>query len=81
MASSSTLIILGQSDILGQKISCESLGRKKFISPMPRGGRRISLSGFPSRRPFGYYLPIASYGTMFAAMWSSNGGLEAVVSK
>ena len=38
-------------------------------------------SAFLSRRPFGYYLPIASYGTIFAAMWSSNGGLEAVVSK
>ena len=36
---------------------------------------------FLSRRPFGYYLPIASYGTIFAAKWSSNGGLEAVVSK
>ena len=33
------------------------------------------------RRPFGYYLTIASHGTLFAAKWSSNGGLEAVVSK
>ena len=55
--------------------------RRKFISPIPRGGRRISSSAFLSRRPFGYYLPIASYGTIFAAKWSSNGGLEAVVSE
>ena len=53
----------------------------KLISPLPQGGRRISSSAFLSRRPFGYYLPIASYGTIFAAKWSSNGGLEAVVSK
>ena len=44
------------------------------------GGRRISSSAFLSRCPFGYYLPRASYGTMFAAKRSSN-GLEAVVSK
>ena len=56
-------------------------GEEKLISPLPRGGRRISSSAFLSRRPFGYYLPIASYGTIFAAKWSSNGGLEAVVSK
>ena len=55
--------------------------REKLISPLPRGGRRISSSTFLSRRPFGYYLPIASYGTIFAAKWSSNGGLEAVVSE
>ena len=55
--------------------------REKLISPLPRGGRRISSSAFLSRRPFGYYLPIASYGTIFAAKWSSNGGFEAVVSK
>ena len=55
--------------------------REKLISPLPRGGRRIGSSAFLSRRPFGYYLPIASYGTIFAAKWSSNGGLEAVVSK
>ena len=54
---------------------------KKFIFPIPRGGRRISSSAFVSRRPFGYYLPIASYGTITAAKWSSNGGLEAVLSK
>ena len=36
--------------------------------PLPRG-------------TIGYYLPIASYGTIFAAKWSSNGRLEAVVSK
>ena len=55
--------------------------KEKLISPLPRGGRRISSSTFLSRRPFGYYLPIASYGTIFAAKWSSNGGLEAVVSE
>ena len=55
--------------------------REKLISPLPRVERRISSSDFLSRRPFGYYLPIASYGTIFAAKWSSNGGLEAVVSK
>ena len=44
------------------------------------GGRRISSSAFLSRRPFGYYFPTASYGTIFAAKRSSN-GLEAVVSK
>ena len=42
---------------------------------------QISSSAFLSRCPFGYYLPIASYGTIFAAKWSSNGGIEAVVSK
>ena len=47
---------------------------------MPRGERRTSRSAFLSRRPLRYYLPIASYGTIFAAKWSSNGGLEAVVS-
>ena len=36
---------------------------------------------FISLCPFGYYLPLAIYGTIFAAKWSSNGGLEAVVSK
>ena len=41
--------------------------REKLISPLPRGGRRISSSAFQSRRPFGYYLPKASYGTIFAA--------------
>ena len=55
--------------------------RKRIIFPIPWGGRRISVSAFLSRRPFGYYLPIASYGTMFAAKWSSNGGFEAVISK
>ena len=50
---------------------------KKLISPLPRGGRRISSSAFLSRCPFGNYLPIVSYGTIFAAKWSSNGGLEA----
>ena len=55
--------------------------RRKSISPIPRGGRRISSSAFLSRRPVGYYLPIASYGTIFAVKWSSNGGLEAVVLK
>ena len=52
--------------------------RRKKISPIPRGGRRISSFAFLSGRNFGYYLPIASYGTMFAAKWSSNGRLEAV---
>ena len=56
--------------------------KEKLISPLPRGGRRMSSSAFLSRRPFfGYYLPIASYGIIFAAKWPSNGGLEAVVSK
>ena len=41
----------------------------------------MSSSAFLRWRPFGYYLPIASYGTIFAAKCSSNGGLEAVVSK
>ena len=54
--------------------------REKLISPLPWGGRRIRRSAFLSRRPFGY-LPIVSYGTIFATKWSSNGGLEAVVSK
>ena len=52
-----------------------------FISPLPRGGRRISSSAFLSRHPFGYYLPIASHGTIFAAKGAGNGGVEAVVSK
>ena len=52
-----------------------------LISLLPRGGPRISCSAFLIRRPFGYYLRIASDGTIFAAKWSSNGGLEAVVSK
>ena len=62
-------------------IVTESREREKLISPLPQGGRRISSSVFQSRRLFGYYLPIASYGTIFAAKWSSNGGLEAVISK
>ena len=37
---------------------------KKLISPIPRGGRQISSSAFLSRRPFGYYLPTASYDTI-----------------
>ena len=56
----------------------------KLISPLPRGGRRISSSAFLSRCTSGYYLPIARNGTIFAVKWSSNGGnggLEAVVSK
>ena len=64
-----------------QVCSFKYIEKEKLISPLPRGGRRISSSAFLSRRPFGYYLPIASYGTIFAAKWSSNGGLEAVVSK
>ena len=55
--------------------------REKLISPLPRGGHQISSSTFLSGRPFGHYLPIASYGTIFAAKWSSNGRLEAVVLK
>ena len=56
--------------------------RENLISPLLRGGRRrISSSAFLSRRTFGYYLPIGSYGTISAAKWSSNGGLEASVSK
>ena len=54
---------------------------EKVNFPNSAGGRRISTSVFLSRRPFGYYLPIASYRTIFAAKWSSNGELEAVVSK
>ena len=50
--------------------------RRKFISPIPRGGRRKGRSVFLSRRPFGYYLPIASYLTIFA-----NHALEALVFK
>ena len=45
------------------------LNKEKLISPSPRDGRRISRSVFLSRRNFGYYLPIASYGTIFAAKW------------
>ena len=37
--------------------------RRKYISPIPRVGHRISSSAFLSQHPFGYYLPIASYGT------------------
>ena len=59
-------------------ISNKSIREVNF--PLHRGGRRIGSSAFLSRRTFGYYLPIASYGTIFAAKWSSNGGLEAVVS-
>ena len=55
--------------------------REKLFSPLPRGRRQIRSSAFVSRHLFGYYLPIASYGTIFAAKWSSNGGLEAAVSK
>ena len=35
--------------------------REKLICPLTRGGRQISSSAFLSGRPFGYYLPIASY--------------------
>ena len=62
------------------KIIVKSWKEEESLFPQFRG-RRISRSAFLSRRPFGYYLPIASYGTIFAAKWSSNGGLEAVVSK
>ena len=50
---------------------------RKLISPIPRGGRRISsrITNPPPK------LPIASFGTIFTAIWSSNGGVEAVVSK
>ena len=59
-----------------------SMREEKLISPIPwKGGRRIDSSAFLSRRFFGYHLPITSYGTIFAAKWSSNGGLEALVSK
>ena len=54
---------------------------QESFSPIPRGRRRISSSAFLSRRPSGYHLPIASYGTIFAAKCSSNAGLEGVVSK
>ena len=53
---------------------------KKFISPIPRGGRRIARSAFQVGAHF-RILPIASYGTVFAARWSGNGRLEAVISK
>ena len=49
--------------------------KKKLIYPLPRGGRQISTSPFPSRRPFAYHLHIASYGTIIAAKWASNGRL------
>ena len=42
--------------------------------PSPRDGRRTSSSAF-------LILPIVSYDTIFAAKWSSNGELEAVISK
>ena len=48
--------------------------REKVNFPLPRHARRISSSAFLNRRPFGYYLPTASYGTIFTAKWSSNGG-------
>ena len=51
-----------------------------LISPILRGGRRISSSSFLSRCPSRYYLPVASYGTIFTVM-SSNGWREDVVSK
>ena len=54
---------------------------KKVHFPISADGRRISSFALLSRRSFGYYLPIASYGTIFAVKWSSNGRLEAVVSK
>ena len=41
--------------------------KREVNSPITLGGRRISSSAFLSRRPFRYYLPLASYGTMFAA--------------
>ena len=63
------------------EVSVRVLEKKKVYSPNSAGGRRISSSAFLSQGPFGFYLPIASYGTIFAAKCSSNGGLEAVVSK
>ena len=36
----------------------------------PRSGRRVSSSAFLSRRPFGYYLPIGSYGTILGTKLS-----------
>ena len=56
--------------------------RRSFISLNLRGGPRISSPAFLKSVPFfGYYLPIARYGVVFAANWSNNGRLEAVVSK
>ena len=47
--------------------------------PNSAGGSRIGSSAFQVGGIL--YLPIANYGTVFAAKWSCNGGLEAVVSK
>ena len=55
--------------------------RKKIISPLTQGEHRIGSSGFLNQCLFQFYLLVANYGTIFAAKWSSNGGLEAVVSK
>ena len=44
------------------------------ISPIPRDGRRIGDSAFVSRYS-------KHYGSIFAAKWSINSRLEAVVSK
>ena len=57
--------------------------KKKIYVPNSAGRIRKAInSAFLSRRLFGYYLPIASYGNIFAAAkWSSIGGLEAMVSK
>ena len=52
-----------------------------FYFPNSAGRTPNKQFCFLSRRPFGYYLPTARYGTTFAAKWSSNGGLEGVVSK
>ena len=49
--------------------------------PMTRDGRRTIIAAFLSRRPFGYYFPIASYGTIFVTILSSNGRIEAATSK
>ena len=47
--------------------SCRSAQIRK--DRKPGGGRRTSSSVFLNRRPFVYYLPIASYGSIFAAKW------------
>ena len=60
--------------LVTQPVETKLAERKKLISPLPRGGRRICRSAFLSRRPFGYYLPITSYVTIFATKWSSNSG-------
>ena len=66
--------------VLFQKVLL-STKKKKGKYPSSAGRMQKKQWCFSDLAPSGYHRPIASYGTIFAAKWSSNGGIEAVVSE